>query len=95
MRKAAGKDVGDSAVFQVCYDLLDRKLNLPSKLRCALSANPDAYMIFKQIRPSLQQEIIRYIVNLKTEESKDRNIKRALNFLVGNERFVGSDKSEE
>lgn len=37
-------------------------------------------------------EIVRYLARLKTEESLEKNIKRAINFLLGNERFVGRYK---
>ena len=36
------------------------------------------------INQGLQKEILRYLNNLKTEESLTRNIDRAINFLVGN-----------
>ena len=32
------------------------------------------------------------IANLKTEKSVERNVTRAINFLLGKERFVGRDK---
>jgi hypothetical protein len=48
--------------------------------------------IFKQAGRSRQQEIVRYISFLKTEESIDRNILRAIDFLTGKGRFVGRGK---
>jgi hypothetical protein len=37
-------------------------------------------------------EIVRYLANLKTEKALDTNIDKAINFLLGKERFVGRDK---
>jgi len=62
------------------------------KLVKALNENLDAQRIFDSLRPSLQLEIIRYISFLKTEESIDKNVLRAVNFLLGKERFIGRDK---
>ena len=38
------------------------------------------------------KEIVRYIDGLKTERSIDRNVERALDFLLGKGRFVGRDR---
>ena len=62
------------------------------KLELALKKNKKANEVFKQLPPSRQKEILRYINFLKTEESVNRNIKRAIGFLSGNERFIGRDK---
>ena len=62
------------------------------KLENALKKNKKARMVFEQLSPSRKKEIIRYINFLKTEESVDRNIKRAIQFLSGKERFVGRDR---
>jgi len=40
----------------------------------------------------VKKEIVRYIAHLKKEESVDKNIKKALLFLTGKERFIGRDK---
>ena len=49
---------------------------------------------FNQLRPSSRNEIIKYISYLKTEQSIDKNVAKAINFLLGKERFVGRDKPE-
>jgi hypothetical protein len=36
-------------------------------------------------------EINRYLARLKTEESRERNIERAIQYLLGKGRFVGRD----
>jgi hypothetical protein len=92
MRKAAGKEVGDTAVFEVQYDDAPREIAMHPKLKTALTKNKAAMQVYDQLRPSLQLEIVRYISHLKTEESIERNVARAINFLLGKERFIGRDK---
>jgi len=94
MRKAAGIDVGDSGIFTIEYDATERITPMHPKLEAALLKNKKAKTIFDGLRPSLQKEIMRYINNLKTEETVDRNVTRAINFLLGKERFVARDKPE-
>jgi hypothetical protein len=83
MRQAAGKQVGAAAVFTLRYDPASREVALHPKLAQALFANLPA---------SRRLEIVRYIARLKSEESVDRNVERAIRFLLGQERFIGRDK---
>lgn len=92
MRKAAGKDVGDKITIAIEYDPSERSTPLHPKLQKALEENGAAKEKFESLPPSRQKEIARYINNLKSEESVDRNIERAIRFLLGRERFVGRDK---
>lgn len=92
MRKAAKKDVGDTAVFEIVYDPIKREVQAHPKLLEALDNNQEAKAVFDGLRPSLQLEIVRYISFLKTEESVDRNVIKAIDFLLGKDRFVGRDK---
>jgi uncharacterized protein YdeI (YjbR/CyaY-like superfamily) len=92
MRKAIGKDVGDAANFTVEYDPIQRIMPMHPKLQAAVDANQEAKKKFEVLSPSLQLEIKRYIMNLKTEITLDKNVERAINFLLGKERFIGRDK---
>jgi hypothetical protein len=92
MRKAAKKEVGDTAEFEVFYDAAPREIPMHPKLKTALTKNKAAKEIYEGLRPSLKLEIVRYISFLKTEESIDRNVLRAIHFLLGKERFIGRDK---
>ena len=91
MRKAAGKDVGDTASFEIEFDAEERTIRINPKLEQALVENKQAKDVFDSLAPHLQKEIIRYISNLKTEESVNRNVKKAIQFLLGKERFIGRD----
>ena len=92
MRKAAKKDVGDVANFEIEYDPIERVFSMHPKFEKALLKNKEARKVFDSLRPSLQLEINRYFSSLKTESSVDRNITRAIQFLLGNGRFVARDK---
>lgn len=94
MRKAAKKDVGDVANFEIAYDPLERVVPMHPKFEKALLENKEAKKVFDGLRPSLQLEINRYFGFLKTESSVDRNVTRAIQFLLGNGRFVARDKPE-
>jgi hypothetical protein len=92
MRKAAGKEVGATAQFEVWFDPEKREIPVHPKLAIALKANQKAKEVFDSLPPSRRLEIVRYISHLKTEESIDRNVKKAIHFLLGKERFIGRDK---
>jgi len=92
MRQAAGKHVGDRANFEIEFDAEERLISMHPKLTQALAENIKAKKIFDSLAPYLQKEITRYITNLKTEDSVDKNVKRAILFLLGEERFIGRDK---
>lgn len=92
MLKAAKKKVGDRVQLEIAFDPKERKVPFHPKLKKALQENKEAERVFNKLSPSRQKEIVRYISFLKTEESVDRNVARAIKFLTGNSRFVGRDK---
>jgi hypothetical protein len=92
MRKAIKKDVGDRIDVRVEFDPVERIIPIHSKFSMALKMNKDAKKTFENLSPSRRKEIVRYIGFLKSEESIDRNVDRAIQFLIGNGRFVGRDK---
>jgi hypothetical protein len=92
MRKIAGKDVSDKIEIDIEFDGNERTIPMHPEFELALKKNKKANEVFIQLPPSKRKEILRYINSLKTEESVNRNIKRAMNFLSGNERFIGRDK---
>jgi len=92
MREGAGIDVGDMANVKLAFDPKDRTIPVHPKLKAALDKNKIAKAAFEKQSPSRQKEIVRYISNLKSEEARDKNIARAIRFLLGKERFVGRNK---
>lgn len=94
MLKAANKKLRDTIVLQIEYDPEERIIPVHPKLTQALQQNKKAKQVFDSLSPSLQKEIIRYISYLKSEEAIDKNVAKAIQFLLGKERFVGRDKPE-
>lgn len=92
MRTVAGKETGDKVTIAVAYDPAERKTPEHPGFIAILGKNKEAMAVYKTLAPYLQKEINRYLQQLKTEASVQRNIEKAIQFLLGKERFVGRDK---
>ena len=92
MRKAAGKDVGDIIDVKIDFDPKPRTTPIHPKLKDAFKENNEAKQAFDRLSPSRQKEILRYINFLKSEESVDKNIQRAISHLTGSKPFIGREK---
>lgn len=84
--------IGEILEVAIEFDPEDRNIPPHPKLIQAFKENKEAKIVFDTLPPSRQKEIVRYIANLKSEESIDKNIKRAINFLNGTEKFIGREK---
>ncbi|MES2517170.1 MAG: YdeI/OmpD-associated family protein [Bacteroidota bacterium] len=91
MLKNSPKRIGETIELTIEFDPSDRTIEPHPKLAKALDEDNQAKTVFNSLRPSLQLEIVRYIAKLKSEESIDKNITKAIDFLLGNGRFVGRD----
>jgi len=91
MRSSCGKDVGDTASFLLQYDKEERTVPMHPALEAALNKNKTAAKLFSELAPYMQKEIMRYINGLKTADSINRNVNKAIGFLKGKERFIGRD----
>jgi hypothetical protein len=92
MLKNSPGRIGEKIKISIAVDLTDRSIQPHPALVKALKKDPVARKVFDGLRPSLQQEIVRYIDKLKTPESVEKNIARAIAFLLGKERFIGRDR---
>lgn len=92
MRKAAGKDVGEEIEISLALDSEERTTPMHPALQKALGENKKAAEKLESLSPSRRKEILRYINHLKSEEAINRNVKRAIQFLLGEERFIGRDR---
>ncbi len=90
--KNSPKRIGEIIEVTVAFDPTERMIPQHPKFTKALIENKEAETNFYSLRPSLQLEIVRYISSLKTEESVDRNVIKAIDFLLGKGRFIGRDK---
>ena len=91
MRKASGIDVGDMAKVKIDFDDRPRIIPMHPKLEAALNKNKKAKAVFGKLAPYRKKEIVRYISFMKTEESLNKNIEKAIEHLLGKERFVGRE----
>jgi len=92
MLKNSPKRIEEQIEITIAFNPEKREIAFHPKLLAALKKNKNALAVFDTLRPSLQFEIVRYISALKTEESVDRNVTRAIDFLSGKARFIGRDK---
>lgn len=83
--------IGELLEGTIQFDPPPRIIEVPLAWTQALEENPLAKEKFDTLSPSRQKEIVRYLANLKSEESLTKNIGRAINHLLGKERFVGRD----
>lgn len=92
MLKDSPKRLGEELMIKIKLDFSERKVNMHPKLQSALDENREAKAVFDSISPTLRKEIVRYIANLKTENSIVRNTDRAIAFLLGQGSFIGRNK---
>ena len=92
MLKSSPKRIGETLEISISFDPENREIKPPEKFTKALSANQHAKEVFEELPASRKLEIIRYLAKLKTEEALERNIEKAVNFLLGKERFIGRNK---
>jgi hypothetical protein len=92
MLKNSPKRIGETIEITISFDPESRDIKLPNDFVKALTENKEAKSVFDGLSASRKLEIVRYLARLKTEEILEKNIKRAINFLLGKERFVGRDK---
>lgn len=92
MLKDSPKRIGETVEVSVAFDPNDRTIQPHPTLLKALGENQVARETFDKLPASRQKEIIRYISNLKTEESIAKNIAKAIGFLNGENKFVGREK---
>lgn len=94
MRTAAKKEVGNTAKFTVVFDPEEKvSVKIHPKLSEALQKNRKAREVFNALTPSHRLEIMKYFSFLKTEESVERNCKKAISFLLGKGPFLGRSLS--
>jgi uncharacterized protein YdeI (YjbR/CyaY-like superfamily) len=91
--KNSPKRIGEQVEITVEPDTENRAFEAPADFIKTLKANKEAVLAFEQLTSSRKQEIVRcYLARLKTKESLDRNIVKAIGFFMGKEKFAGREK---
>lgn len=89
MLKNSPKRIGETIDITIKYDPVKREIELHPLLAKAFIENKEVKKKFDTLSSSRQNEIKRYIANLKTEESIIRNISKVISHLTGKEAFAG------
>lgn len=92
MLKNSPKRIGEAIEITIQFDTESREIKQHDNFKKALIENPKAKAAFDNLPASGKLEIVRYLSRLKKEETLEKNIKKAINFLLGKERFIGRDK---
>lgn len=83
MLKDSGLKVGDTARVEIEFDPRPRDVPVPKEFAAELKKDDQAKAAFKELSPSRQKEILRYLGSLKTTGSLEKNIGRVLKHLKG------------
>lgn len=83
MRKAAGIDVGDIAHVEIAFDPSDRTEPMNPLLAKFLEKDSVAREEFEKLPPSHKKEYLRYLNNIKTEETLQKNVEKVIKHLHG------------
>ncbi|WP_139423693.1 YdeI/OmpD-associated family protein [Chryseobacterium mulctrae] len=89
MLKDSPKRIGEMLEIFVEFDNSDRTISIHPDLEKAIRENRIALQNFENLIPSRRLELIRYINNLKTEASIQRNIEKIIRYLTGETDFFG------
>jgi hypothetical protein len=89
MLKNSPKRIGEMLEIFVEFDDSDRTISIHPDSEKAIKENPVALENFEKLIPSRKLELIKYINNLKTEASIQRNIEKIMKYLIGETDFFG------
>lgn len=78
LRAEAAVEVGDEVTVEVEFDRAPRIVPMPPRFAAALTNDPKARAAFEDLTPSHRKDILNYLNSLKTAESLERNIKKAI-----------------
>jgi hypothetical protein len=96
--KASGTCVGDRVEVEALFDAKYRSgpaHRMPAWFRTALRSNPVAQKNWQSLIPSRKKEILRYFAALRSSETRERNLARAVRVLSGKpERFMARSWSK-
>ena len=81
VREAARVKGGDKVTIALELDLAPRELDLPAAFQKALTKYPKAKKNFEGLSYSNKKRLVSPIASAKTEETRDRNINKAISEL--------------
>ncbi|WP_419870639.1 YdeI/OmpD-associated family protein [Chryseobacterium sp. CT-SW4] len=90
MLKNSPKRIGEIIKISIQYDSSDRSIPFHPQLETAIKGDRRAFENFEKLTPSRKKELIRYIHQLKTEESIQKNVNKIIAYLRGEGDFFGN-----
>lgn len=81
--KSITEIVGSEADFEIEFNPHPPTYEMMAFLKEALDKNPVAKANWGKLTPSRQKEILRYFSHLKSDEAKERNLKKVMFVLTG------------
>lgn len=78
MRADAAVEVGDEVDLELEYDPAPRTVPIPPRFAAALANDPRARAALEALTSSHRKDILNYLNWLKTDESLERNIQKAI-----------------
>lgn len=91
MLKNSPKRIGEPIEVELEYDNSNISIAIHPQLEEAIKGSSLAASNFEKLIPSRRHELIRYINNLKTEVSIQRNIEKIIRHLHGETDFFGKN----
>jgi hypothetical protein len=82
-RAAAGVAAGDEVDVDIALDTAPRVLDVPPELIAAFERRAGARRAFDALSYSAKQRYVLPIANAKTQETRDRNVQKAIDGLGG------------
>jgi hypothetical protein len=83
VRKAAGVAGGQIVDVDIALDTAPREVTVPPELLAALARNPEAKRVFDQLSNSKKQLYTLPIEKAKTDQTRQRNVIKAITVLTG------------
>jgi len=83
MRKTSACDVGDDVSVTLQADLAERTTPMPPAFEAALKKSAKARKAFEALSPYRRKEILRYLGSAKRAETLERNVAKAIDYLLG------------
>lgn len=92
MLKNSPKRIGEIIEISIYPDTESREVPMLIEFAEALKLNKEANLVFEKLSVSRKAEIVRNLAKLKTKQSLEKNIIRAIQFLNGKESFIGRQR---
>ena len=92
MLKNSPKRIGEIIEISILHDTESREVPMLIEFAESLKLDKEANLIFEKLSVPKKADIVRNLAKLKTKESLEKNIVRAINFLNGKESFLGRQK---